>query len=541
MGSKLSFTGFLSAFFALTLLCILLFPAFNTISSVVFSPSHILTENFSELVTHSNLLKGLIHSFILSLGTVLGAFFLGLGLCYIFWRFSFPHKKTLRHFFLYPMLLPPFISAYSFKLIYHLTDGLSLANPIIGYLLLLSAHIFAFYGFFFLTGLQNLKNLDYSLIDAAINLGSTKLKAYLIVMLPHLQRPILKTILIVFLASFGSFAAPLLIQGETPFLSTLIYTRVSSISESGFLALVLFLITLAGMIALLSLLPKNPLNRSTLSLKSVFPQKPLPTVQWTLLIGLLAFIWLPILILLFRSFLSDSSDGAIELTFQHYLSLFTTQEAMAPFIFSLKVALMAAMPNLFFGLAIGLLISLDKKELHQWVIHLNLLPLGIPSVVFGLFYLTSTPAGSSTPQLFVISTAVALPTAYFTKNLPLIIQQVYRGMNAYNTKHVDAAVNLGSSFTSVIGKIIVPLTLSSIATGFVFTFLFAFYEFPMSLMLATKQNQAISVSIFSNVQQQLFGLAAAQSIAVLIFLVAVIWISLRIFKINRFTTGFESL
>jgi iron(III) transport system permease protein len=543
MGFKLSFPAFISSLFLMVLLSIIFLPVLNSFWVLAQMELDFNGTFFQYVYLQSNAFKGLFHSLIASFFSVLGSGFIGLGFCYLFWRYDFPSKSFFKWLLLTPLLLPPLVIGFGFKII-----QATLLKPFFSdmpdwasFLLVIFALVFAFYGYFFLMVYKALKNLDYSIIEAAINLGSTKSKAYRKIIFPEIKKPIIKAILIVGLLSLSAFAIPLLVHREGMFLSTLILNYLPDLALSSISAWVLMFLTLTGLILLLSQLPDDQVITSPSRFKQVFPNKTLPKIQFMLLLGVALVVLLPTLSVFITSFLETTPGGIISLTLDHYNQVLISNKTLEVFNLSLKLALLAGVPNVLFGLVIGLLVTFDKTGPNSWLIKFNLLPLGTPGIVLGIFfYMASTQAQGHT-QLFALSASTLLPLAYFAKHMPLMMQNVYRGFHSYRTMHVDAALNLGSSFLRVVGKLIIPLSLSSLATGFIFSFLFAFYEFPISLMLSSPELMPLSVTIFSHIQQGSYGTAAAESMLLLLMISGVLWISIRIFKINLYATGFDSI
>ena len=538
MGSKLSFSVFLSVLLITALLAIIFLPFLNTFNVAIFSALKSEKSFVDFFFKNSNLVRASINSLQLAFFSLSGSAIIGIGLSYVFWRYEFPLKRLFYPILLVPLLLPPLISSFSFRLIFIETPAkmLGFEWSHLAYFGLVSAHLFSFYGYFFLFGSRALNHLDYSVIEAAMNLGSSKLKAYRQIILPQLKRPFLKSLVIVTLVSLSSFSAPLLLEPNKPFLTTLIYQSLPNTELSSLFALALFGISLIGVFIFLSLLPQQSITLESSPLRGVFPSKPLPVFKTIFLSIVFVFVLLPFITLIGHSFLVHGTKVSLG----NFFELIPLAESFAPYAQSFKLALLATMPNLFFGLIVGFLIVFSQRGDQPWLTYLNLLPLGIPGIAIGLFFFMSSELYTDAPKLVAVSASMVLPAAYFTKHLPLMFQHVYRGLKSYKTLHVEAAINLGSSFPRVLGKIIIPLGLSSIATGFIFTFLFAFYEFPISLILSPATMPTVSVDIFLTIQQ-FPGLAALKSVVLLLFLWAIVWISRRIFKISLYTTGFDTI
>ncbi len=96
-----------------------------------------------------------------------------------------------------------------------------------GFPTMLLAHIFFSIPFVILSVLPKLKSLDPNLFDAALDLGATKLKAILYVIVPSIKIGMLAGALIAFTMSIDDFIISYFMkQGEFHNVSTLIYSRL---------------------------------------------------------------------------------------------------------------------------------------------------------------------------------------------------------------------------------------------------------------------------------------------------------------------------
>jgi ABC-type Fe3+ transport system permease subunit len=92
------------------------------------------------------------------------------------------------------------------------------------------------------------------------------------------------------------------------------------------------------------------------------------------------------------------------------------------------------------------------------------------------------------------------------------------------------ATTLGASPVRVVLRVIVPIALSAIASGFLFTFISAFSEFPCSVLLYSPDAMPISVAIFSSLRLGEFGVASAQGVLLLAMVLAVTTVAQWKFK-----------
>jgi spermidine/putrescine transport system permease protein len=104
---------------------------------------------------------------------------------------------------------------------------------------------------------STIDKFDFSLLEAARDLGATKLGSMFRVLLPNIKSGIYTAVLFTFIPIFGAYAVPLLVGGKDSYMmgnviaDQLIKARNLPLSSS--ISLVLTLITTAGVILMMNL------------------------------------------------------------------------------------------------------------------------------------------------------------------------------------------------------------------------------------------------------------------------------------------------
>jgi spermidine/putrescine transport system permease protein len=103
----------------------------------------------------------------------------------------------------------------------------------------------------------NIEKFDFSLIEAAQDLGATKFQAMARVLLPNIRPGIITAILFTFIPAFGQYAVPQLVGGRDSFMLGNIIARELTVSRnlplSSSISVVLTLITMAGVLLFVKL------------------------------------------------------------------------------------------------------------------------------------------------------------------------------------------------------------------------------------------------------------------------------------------------
>ncbi|MFN3426840.1 MAG: ABC transporter permease [Candidatus Thermochlorobacter sp.] len=506
--------------------------------------------NYATILLRTDKLKAFANTLLLSLLTVVGAGIFGVGLAYIFWRFDFAAKSVLSRLALLPLGLPPLVGVFSFQFLYGesgvvarmLQALLGLKSPPFAFEGLWAVwlvHVYSFYVQFFLFASAALTRVDYAVLEAAENLGASVWSRFWKVLVPLLRPSLFSASLIVFVLSVASFTAPLLFGGRTNFLTVEIFNQkvAGEFNLASAMTIGLVAVSAAVVFVFESYQSKMRMNLKGRGAPRDVPPERLSLPWMLLLIVQMLFIILPIAALLLMSFAEKplTMRGILPdaYSFEHYRRLLSDAQFYQPFLNSFSMAMLASVPNLLFGLAVGILAAQQRLLLRNFAMPLLLLPLAVPGTALGI----SMIAAFSKPSIFVFGQALVgssalLPVAYFIRHLPYIARSVSVALETLDYQLVEAAMTLGASWLRIVGRVILPLILASIASGFLFTFIGALGEFPCSILLYTPSNVPVAVDIFSQLRMGNFGSAAAAGVLLMVLVFALTWLSEVIFRIR---------
>ncbi len=209
---------------------------------------------------------------------------------------------------------------------------------------------------------------------------------------------------------------------------------------------------------------------------------------------------------------------------------------------SLRIAIVATVVALPFGIAIGWLLARRNfwgKALLDGVIHL---PLVLPPVVTGYLLLISFgrrgPVGAFLADHFGIVfsfrwTGAAL--ACGVMGFPLLVRPIRLAIEAIDRRLEDAAATLGADRARVFLTITLPLALPGLIAGFVLCFAKALGEFGATITFVSNipgETQTLSAAIYTLTQVPGGDAAAGRLVlvAIAISLVALVlseWLARR--------------
>ena len=209
---------------------------------------------------------------------------------------------------------------------------------------------------------------------------------------------------------------------------------------------------------------------------------------------------------------------------------------------SLRIAIVATVVSLPFGLAIAWLLARKDfwgKAVVDGVVHL---PLVLPPVVTGYLLLISFgrkgPIGSFLDHTFGIVfsfrwTGAAL--ACGVMGFPLLVRAIRLSLESIDRKLEDAAATLGANRAWVFATVTLPLALPGVIAGMVLCFAKALGEFGATITFVSNipgETQTISAAIYTYTQIPNADAAAARLvvIAIIISLIALVaseWLARR--------------
>jgi molybdate transport system permease protein len=213
-----------------------------------------------------------------------------------------------------------------------------------------------------------------------------------------------------------------------------------------------------------------------------------------------------------------------------------------PLWLSLKVATVATVLALVFGLSLGWLVARSRLPGMQVLEAICMLPLVLPPTVlgYGLLVLMGRygTMGSWLRENFdytVIFSWHGAVLAAALVALPLVLKASSTAFSQVDHHLEDVAKTLGSSPMAVFYRVTVPLAWPGIVAGTLLAFARAMGEFGASLMVAGSiagQTQTASMAIYDAVQAGQDGQAMVLALLLCLLSVGILLISNRLF-VNR--------
>ena len=235
---------------------------------------------------------------------------------------------------------------------------------------------------------------------------------------------------------------------------------------------------------------------------------------------ILAFLYLPIVVLIVQSFNAGKSRAKWEgFSFRWYGELFHDPNIMNALIITLAIALLAALFSTIIGTLAAIGIHAMKKRPQNLMLTLNNIPMTMPDIVTGislmlLFIFTQVERGFVTMLL-----------AHITFDVPYVILSIMPKLKQMNKHSYEAALDLGASPFYALRKVILPQIKPGIVTGAMLAFTLSLDDFTISYFTTSPLVQNLSTLIYSQarkgIKPTMNALSALRFVALLVLLLLV--------------------
>ena len=246
-------------------------------------------------------------------------------------------------------------------------------------------------------------------------------------------------------------------------------------------------------------------------------------------IGLvLAFLYIPILVLIVYSF--NASKGRVwsGFTFEWYGRLFQNDLIMTSLANTLFVAVVASLLATILGTAAAVGIFAMKAKARSVVMNITYVPVINPEIVTGvslvlLFAFCSIDLGFLT-----------LILAHITFNVPYVILNVMPKLRQMDKYLYEAAMDLGCSPNQAFMKVVIPEIAPGIISGLLMSFTFSLDDFIISYFVSGPTSQTLPITIYSMMRKKVSPeVNALSTIIFLVVLVVLLLVNLNEMRTQR--------
>lgn len=230
-----------------------------------------------------------------------------------------------------------------------------------------------------------------------------------------------------------------------------------------------------------------------------------------------AFLYVPILILIFFSFNKDKGLTWTGFTTNWYVELFKNEEIISSFINTMIVALAASVLATILGTTAAFGIYSMKKMSKGVMRTLTYIQILNPEIVTGislmlLFAYFKMQSGFTT-----------LILAHVTFCVPTVVLSVLPKLRQMNVSLYEAAMDLGCNKFQAFTKAVIPEIMPGIVSGFLMALTYSIDDFVISYFTSGTTSQTLPVVIYSMTKKQvtptIYALSTLVFVCVLVVLI----------------------
>jgi iron(III) transport system permease protein len=523
--------------------CPVLMLLFGSFSSGLDAFGTFTLEKYVKSYTDPAFAHILVNTAVFTLGSALVATFLALFLAYLNTRTNIPFKFMFRVISIIPMMIPHILFAVSWVLLLNPTNGL--INLYLKQLFNIQGALFNIYtlpGMILVEGLLDLPiayliiapamaAFDVSLEESSKVCGASNLSTLRRVTLPILRPAILAAFTLVIIRSLASFAVPSVIgmPGRIYVLATHIYRVVSTGFATDYgVAAAVGMSVLAASVTLIYIyrhLTSEGEKYVTISSRGYRPTViDLKGARIPLfgIVGILSLILivLPVIVLFYASLLPYSMVPSAKAFSLMSLKNWTAVIQDPISLLSLKNSLFLGVVGATLGVILSIFVSYVIVKVRTRAAglleSLSFLSFSFPGIVIGVGFMwlfVRTP---------LYATIWALLIGYIATYLPYGIRPLSSAFVQIHSHLEESSRVCGGGTLYTMRRIIVPLLIPGIVSGWILMATMFVRELSLSVVLSRPGTEVLAVQILRFAEDGLWGKLSALGILMIFFSTALV-------------------
>lgn len=501
---------------------------------------------FIQLAQDAQFREAFVNTLILGLTVTACTVVVGVPFAYMVARYDFPLKNMVAVLPIMTIVIPEIIVGQSWLLLLG-NNGLvtnSLADlgieipSFYGWTGMITSMTLVYYTYIYLGVLAALRGFDGQLEEAGLSLGTSPLVTKFKVLVPVILPAVLVNALVVFTLVVGNFALSMLLGSRVPLLSVLTYnTFVNEMGGSPMLQSAMSVVSI-GIVALALFFQKRVVERKMYTMTqgrapSAVPVRSGAALLFTVSVGLIIMASLMPLAVVFIAALTETSGPVMQ---WGTWSLGSITRALygspEPIFNSLKFATMATVAGVAFAVFVSYLTVKKKNIASQFLDYIVVLPLTISGTILGIALVQTFNSG----WLVLAGTSGIMVLAYAVRRLPFAVRNASSTLFNIPDSIEEASISLGVSPLMSFFKVVLPAMKASLVSAAILMWVTTISELSASIVVYTGGLETMPIAIFRQVDSGRLGLASAYGAALVTVILVPIIVSIKVFRINLFTS-----
>ena len=446
-------------------------------------------------------------------------------------RLPVPGKAAIIALAAMPLVLPSFVSAYAIVLLLGragmVTQWLNSwgigFGSIYGAGGIILVYTLTLYPYVLLPTMAGFKAVDVSIEEAAQSLGSSPRRTLWTVTLPIVVPSILAGGLLVFIETLENFGVPFVLAEDMPIFAVeafklFVGETAPNPSSAGVLGVLLILMTSLVLLIQRRFLANRRFAtgaRSAPPILKVGPGLRIAATVYCWAVVLLALVpFFAIVVLSFMEFRGPVLHPNFSTA--NFTALF--ERSTRPLLNTLMFATLAAIGVTLIGVPIAYVVTRLRSGLAAVLDVIATLPFAVAGTVLAIGFVVSFNSG----WLILTGGPFIMVLAYTVRKIPFAVRSSSGILHQIDPSLEEASISLGRSPLQTFARILVPLMLGGIMSGFVLTWVTIASELSATVGLYSGQWRTLTVVMFQALEGGGGGIAtAAASTLIVVTLVPI--------------------
>lgn len=494
-----------------------------------------------------------INTAIYGLATTFFSVLIGTTLAWITARTDTPFKNLFELVSILPFVTAPFIGAAVWAGLAAKNAGL--LNVFLMWLFNLESPPFNIYsmpGLIFVTSLYvtpfsylftsaALKNMDPTLEEAAETTGASKIYCMLHITLPLVIPAILAGTIISFVKTIEMVGIPAMlgVPARIFVLTTYIWSSLGKVPPRFDVAAIFSGIIV--LIAVVLIIIQRKIVLGERSYVTMFSKRRQPKLvklgKWKYLTFGLAFsyvflsIILPYITIIYGSMISKwgALPSIANITLNNFITIFTESPICVRAIKnSLFLGITGATITMLLCIVVSYLTVKSKIKGIKLLDIVSMVPLGIPGVAFAIGLIWAYIR-----EPFVLyGTIWILLVAYISREIPIGVRSVSGSLFQLHNELENSAQVCGASWLVTLRKIIIPLIVPGVITGWILVFVPMMRELSMSVFLYSYGTETLSVAIFEFAEDGMYSYLFCLALIIAAISLTALFVITKVLKVQ---------
>jgi spermidine/putrescine transport system permease protein len=235
-------------------------------------------------------------------------------------------------------------------------------------------------------------------------------------------------------------------------------------------------------------------------------------------IGTIIFLSMPLLVLVLYSFNGSKSGSWTGFSLRWYIKLFTdSPQLWRAFRNSATVALSSALVATAIGTLGAVAVNWYKFPLRKYLRTITFMPMILPEIIIGVSLLIFFAGIGLRLSLFTVF------VAHVSFNLPFVFLLVLARLEEFDFSIIEAARDLGASEAQTLLRVILPISMPGIISGFLTAVTLSLEDFVITFFVTGPGATTLPLYVYSAIRFGVSPVINALSVVMILGTVVLTW------------------